>query len=178
MEMPVCGEAEAAKLGQCLASFFVKLEGGAAPAEEEKVAEPAPESPAGGKEWKKPAPRREAPQAAKAPPPRVAAPPARVTSPPSYSGSNRSSSGGSYGSPSYGSAVHGDARSGASRRQDEMKNMFGSGSSVKDRMKAFNNSNTVNFDPVHFAVNQNKAKLGECLFSIGEGVGRFGIIDC
>ena len=63
--------------------------------------------------------------------------------------------------------VSGSAASSASRRQDEMKNMFGSsassggGMSVKDRMKAFNNNNTVNFDPVHFAVNQNKSKKGE-----------------
>ena len=62
--------------------------------------------------------------------------------------------------------ISGSAASSSSRRQDEMKDMFGSASgggglSVKDRMKAFNNNNKMNFDPVHFAVNQNKAEKGE-----------------
>jgi len=36
------------------------------------------------------------------------------------------------------------------------------GQSIKDRMKAFNNNSgtSVNFDPVHFAVRQNKAEKG------------------
>mmetsp|Transcript_10526 Transcript_10526/g.18485 ORF Transcript_10526/g.18485 Transcript_10526/m.18485 type:complete len:277 (-) Transcript_10526:445-1275(-) len=53
-----------------------------------------------------------------------------------------------------------NCKSSADRRSQEMKDMFGSGgggpTSVKDRMKAFNNNTKVNFDPVHFAVNQNK----------------------
>lgn len=56
-----------------------------------------------------------------------------------------------------------NSKSGANRRQNEMKDMFGvgGGQSVKDRMKAFNNNTSVNFDPVHFAVRQNKAEKGE-----------------
>ena len=68
-----------------------------------------------------------------------------------------------------------------------MKDMFGSASgggglSVKDRMKAFNNNNKMNFDPVHFAVNQNKAEKGEFYYSgcvcvcFGVGKKRFGFV--
>ena len=52
-----------------------------------------------------------------------------------------------------------------------MREMFpnktaGGGSSVKDRMKMFNNNNTVNFDPIHFAVNKNKEARGKLSYHV------------
>jgi len=156
MEMPVCDEDAAKKLGACLTKFFRGLDNGAGSSSsflsggEEKsdkiVQKPTPT----------PAPmRKTAPTPTPAPRPTPPNKPSR----PSYSSSNSNSS--SNTSWMSKNPVQGDAKSSSSRRQDEMKGMFsssGGGSSVKDRMKAFNNKSTVNFDPVHFAVNQNKAE--------------------
>ena len=150
--MPVCDDAAAQKLGVCLTKFFTTLDGG-----KEEV---DPTTPAAVSIKATPTPK-----AKPAPSPRSVAstPPARRAPQPSYSSSSRTPS---YGSSSsrYGSSIQGDARSATSRRQDEMKSMFGSGSggsSVKDRMKAFNNETKINFDPIHFAVNKNKEKNGK-----------------
>ena len=140
--MPVCDDAAAQKLGVCLTKFFTTLDGG-----KEEV---EPTTPAAVSIKATPTPK-----AKPAPSPRsvVSTPPARRAPQPYGSSSSR-----------YGSSIQGDARSATSRRQDEMKSMFGSGSggsSVKDRMKAFNNETKINFDPIHFAVNKNKEKNGK-----------------
>jgi len=164
MEMPVCDDAAAQKLGVCLTKFFTTLDGGK---EEVESTTPAAVS----------IKATPTPKAKPAPSPRsvVSTPPARrAPQPSSYSSSSRTPS---YGSSSsrYGSSIQGDARSATSRRQDEMKSMFGSGSggsSVKDRMKAFNNETKINFDPIHFAVNKNKEKNGK--YHIGSELNLFG----
>ena len=183
MEMPVCNDDAAHKLGICLTKFFRELDGGNNNDDEpvdvkEKVVEETKET--------KPVVEAKPVKAVvttekvkpKAPSPRSVAPspPSRVVSPPSssYTTSRSSSSSNNNSSSSWMAAKQSsaannvyDARSSSQRRQDEMKNMFGSsnagggGSSIKERMKAFNNESKVNFDPVHFAVRKNKEAKGK-----------------
>ena len=144
MEMAVCDEAAAQKLGGCLTKYFLDLDGGSAGEEKSSKAEPVKAASA-------PKPR--------APSPKVERFPSRQTS--SASSGSRSSGSWMNSTP----VASGDARSQSNRRQDEMSSMFpnrkGGGNSIKDRMAMFNNNNTMNFDPVHFAMKQNKQKQGE-----------------
>ena len=185
MEMPVCNDDAAHKLGICLTKFFRELDGGNNNDDEpvdvkEKVVEETKETKPVVEETKpvkavvtteKVKPKAPSPRSVVAP-----SPPSRVVSPPSSSyATSRSSSSSNSSSSSWMSAKQSsatnnvyDARSSSQRRQDEMKNMFGSsggggggGSSIKERMKAFNNESTVNFDPVHFAVRKNKEAKGK-----------------
>ena len=173
MEMPVCNDEAAHKLGICLTKFFRELDGGSGV--EDVVKE---------KEETKPVVKEAANKSKKSPSPTsvVASsppPPARVVSPRSSSSSNNSSSSWMASKQSSASNNVYDARSSSQRRQDEMKNMFGSssagggggGSSIKERMKAFNNESSVNFDPVHFAVRKNKEAKGKCVV-VCRGLGR------
>jgi len=205
MEMPVCDDDAAQKLGECLTKFFNELDldggGGSSGGEEKSNKSEVPVSP-------KPTPFVTQQPVSVAPPkptPVVTPPPPKATptptpvavvrrsapsrssysattssytsapTPPTRSMPSRSasvsspSSNGSQSwmSPKINTAVDAsDCKSTANRRQSEMKEAFGGGGqSVKDRMKAFNNNTKVNFDPVHFAVNQNKAEKGEnCIF--------------
>lgn len=143
MEMAVCDEAAAQKLGGCLTKYFLDLDGGSAGEEKSSKAEPVKTS-------------SPAPSKPRAPSPKL---PSRQTS--SASSGSRSSGSWMNSTP----VASGDARSQSNRRQDEMSSMFpnrkGGGNSIKDRMAMFNNNNTMNFDPVHFAMKQNKQKQGE-----------------
>ena len=141
--MPVCDDAAAKKLGACLTNYY------------HSIGAPAPKA----------KPQAQAPPAARVTPTPQRSPPPRQTSSTSSYGSSVQSR--SYSNNSNSSSVlRGDASSATSRREAEMREMFpnktaGGGSSVKDRMKMFNNNNTVNFDPIHFAVNKNKEARGK-----------------
>ena len=140
MEMPVCDETAAKKLGACLTNYY------------HSIGAPKPKPQAASR----PAPARVTPTPSRAPPP-------RQTSSSSSYGSSSGGYGSSVQSRSSGAVLRGDASSATSRREAEMREMFpnrGGGGSVKDRMKMFNNNNTVNFDPIHFAVNKNKEAKG------------------
>jgi pyruvate/2-oxoglutarate dehydrogenase complex dihydrolipoamide acyltransferase (E2) component len=142
MEMEVCGPTEAQQVGESLTQFFNNLDIG--DNEDEKV---------------DPAPRQQASTAKPTPP--APAPSRSSTTSSGHGGRSNIKPNEQF-----------NATSSASRRQDEMKNMFGTsgggggGMSVKDRMKMFNNNQTFECDPTAFAMKLNKAEKGELLWLV------------